>query len=36
MNQTNTGMLAIFVALGVMLIAGLIAIPTIEQGSTSK
>ena len=31
MNHTNTAMLAIFVALGVMLVAGLIAIPTIIQ-----
>jgi hypothetical protein len=36
MNQTNTGMLAIFVALGVMLIAGLIAIPTIEQAALAN
>jgi hypothetical protein len=31
MNHTNTVMLAIFVALGVMLVAGLMAIPTIIQ-----
>jgi hypothetical protein len=31
MNQTNTMMLAIFVALGVMLVAGLVVIPEIEQ-----
>jgi len=31
MSKTNTVMLAIFVALGATLVAGLIAIPTIEQ-----
>jgi hypothetical protein len=31
MKDTNTIMLAIFVALGVMLVAGLVAIPAIEQ-----
>jgi hypothetical protein len=31
MNQTNTVMLGILVALGVILVAGLIAIPVIEQ-----
>ena len=31
MNKTNTMMLAVFVALGLTLVAGLIAIPTIEQ-----
>jgi hypothetical protein len=31
MNHTNTVMLAIFVALGVMLIAGLVAIPIVSQ-----
>jgi hypothetical protein len=31
MNQTNTLMFAIFVALGAVLVAGLIAIPVIEQ-----
>jgi hypothetical protein len=31
MNQTNTIMLGIFIALGVVLVAGLIAIPSMEQ-----
>jgi|RhiMethySRZTD1v2_1073278.scaffolds.fasta_scaffold2390879_2 hypothetical protein len=31
MNKTNTVMLAVFVALGLALVAGLIAIPSIEQ-----
>jgi hypothetical protein len=31
MNQTNTVMVAIFIAFGIMLVAGLIAIPVIEQ-----
>jgi hypothetical protein len=31
MKQTNTVMLAIFVALGVMLVAGLVAIPAIHE-----
>lgn len=31
MNKTNTVMVAIFVALGLTLVAGLIAIPTIEN-----
>ena len=33
MKETNTIMLAIFVALGVMLVAGLVAIPAIEQAA---
>ncbi len=35
MNNANTVMLAVFVALGVTLVAGLIAIPTIEQAHAS-
>ena len=31
MNKTNTMMLAVFVALGLTLVAGLIAIPTVEK-----
>ena len=31
MNHTNTMMLVVFVALGITLVAGLIAIPTIEN-----
>ncbi len=31
MNQKSTVMLAVFVALGVILVAGLIAIPVLEQ-----
>jgi hypothetical protein len=31
MNQTNSLMVAIFVALGVVLVAGLVIIPEIEQ-----
>jgi hypothetical protein len=31
LNQTNTVMLAIFVALGVVLVAGLLVIPAIDQ-----
>lgn len=33
MKETNTIMLAIFVALGVMLVAGLVVMPTIEQAA---
>jgi len=33
MNQQRTVMLAVFVALGVTLIAGLIAIPAMEQSA---
>jgi hypothetical protein len=31
MNHTNTKMLVVFMALGITLVAGLIAIPTIEN-----
>jgi hypothetical protein len=31
MNQTNTLMVAIFMALGVMLVAGLVVIPAIHE-----
>lgn len=31
MNQTNTIMLAVFVALGVVLVAGLVVIPAIHE-----
>jgi hypothetical protein len=31
MNQTNTLMITLFIALGVMLVAGLIAIPAIDE-----
>jgi hypothetical protein len=33
MKETNTIMLAIFVALGVMLVAGLVVIPATEQSA---
>jgi hypothetical protein len=33
MNQLNTVALAIFIALGVMLVAGLIAIPAVDQAA---
>jgi hypothetical protein len=33
MKETNTITLAIFVALGVMLVAGLVAIPALEQAA---
>jgi hypothetical protein len=33
MKETNTIIFAIFVALGVMLVAGLVAIPAIEQAA---
>jgi hypothetical protein len=36
MNQTNTLMIAISMALGVILVAGLIAIPTIEQQQAAR
>jgi hypothetical protein len=35
-NTTTTTMLAIFVALGVILVAGLIAIPAIDQAHASN
>jgi hypothetical protein len=35
MNQTQTVGLAVFVALGLTLVAGLIAIPTIEKAQAS-
>jgi hypothetical protein len=36
MNQTSTIMVAIFIALGVMMVAGLIAIPTIEHAKANN
>jgi len=36
MNQTNTIMRAIFVALGAVLVAGLVAIPVLEQSVLAK
>ena len=33
MNQTNTLMVAILIAFGVILVAGLVVIPTIEQAA---
>jgi hypothetical protein len=36
MNQTNTVMLGIFIALGVVLVGGLIAIPSMEQASADN
>jgi hypothetical protein len=36
MNQTNTLMFAIFVALGVMLVTGLIAISTVSQAQARE
>ena len=36
MNHTNTVMVAIFVALGVMLVAGLVVIPTIYEAHASN
>ena len=36
MNKTDTVMLAVFVALGITLVAGLIAIPTIEQAHAAS
>jgi hypothetical protein len=36
MIQTNSLMVAIFMALGIMLVAGLIAIPTIDQAQAKK
>ena len=35
MNQRNTVMLVVFVALGVTLVAGLIAIPAMDQAQAS-
>ena len=35
-GNTNTLMLAIFIALGVVLVAGLIAIPVLEQSVLAK
>jgi hypothetical protein len=35
MNHTNTMMLVVFVALGITLVAGLIAIPTIENAQAA-
>lgn len=36
MKEKNTIMLAIFVALGVMLVAGLVVMPTIEQAALAN
>jgi fumarate reductase subunit C len=36
MNQKSTVMLAVFVALGVTLVAGLIAIPAMEQSAQAS
>jgi hypothetical protein len=35
MNQTNTIMLAIFIALGVVLVAGLVVIPAIHEAQAA-